>query len=273
MSTMVTLSLATVVAGVVALGAPGSVAGLVAAAAHEALVAGQSTDRMIRRAFEDVLDRDPTSSELRHYRRLVEDEDWDERDIRDDLRRRDDNRGRNSNSSHGGDPDRIVRRAYEDILDREPDDAGLRLYRSRIIDEGWTEEDVRDALRKSPEYRTKSAMTRSKAEDIVRRAYENVFDRAPDSGSRSYVDHVMRDKWTQADVERELRKSPEYRQKSTMTREKAEDVVRRAYETVLKREPDASSRAYVDRVLRDKWTQADVERELRKSDEYRNRPR
>ena len=38
----------------------------------------------------------------------------------------------------GDRPSRIVRRAYEDILDREPDSAGLRLYRSRIIDDGWT---------------------------------------------------------------------------------------------------------------------------------------
>jgi hypothetical protein len=58
-----------------------------------------------------------------------------------------------------------------------------------------------------------------------------------------------------------------------MTRAKAEDIVRRAYLSVLKREPDSGSRGYVDRVLRDKWTQQDVERELRKSAEYRNRNR
>jgi len=42
---------------------------------------------------------------------------------------------------------------------------------------------------------------------------------------------------------------------------------------VLNREPDPGSRSYVDRVLRDKWTQRDVERELRNSSEYRNRHR
>jgi hypothetical protein len=111
------------------------------------------------------------------------------------------------------DADRIVRRAYQDILDREPDTAGLRLYRSRIIDDGWTEKQVRDTLRGSPEYRQKNTMTRARAEEIVRRAYLSVLKREPDTGSRSYVDHVLRDKWTQADVERELRKSPEYRNK------------------------------------------------------------
>ncbi len=126
-------------------------------------------------------------------------------------------RGRDESRSSGryrGDPDRIVRRAYEDILNREPDTDGLRLYRSRIIDEGWSESDVREALRKSPEYREKHTMTREKAEDIVRRAYLSVLKREPDAGSRGYVDRVLRDKWTQQDVERELRNSPEYRAKS-----------------------------------------------------------
>jgi TorA maturation chaperone TorD len=109
------------------------------------------------------------------------------------------------------DADRIVRRAYQDILDREPDEAGLRQYRSRIIDDGWSEAQVREALRKSPEYRQKNTMTRQKAQEIVRRAYLAVLKREPDAGSRGYVDRVLREKWTQSDVERELRRSPEYR--------------------------------------------------------------
>src|SRR5262249_40457624 len=126
-------------------------------------------------------------------------------------RDRDDSR---SSGRYRGDPDRFVRRAYEDILGREPDTDGLRLYRSRIIDEGWSESDVREALRKSPEYREKHTMTREKAEDIARRAYLAVFRREPDAGSRGYVERVLRDKWTQQDVERELRKSDEYRNRS-----------------------------------------------------------
>jgi hypothetical protein len=111
------------------------------------------------------------------------------------------------------DPDRIVRRAYEDILEREPDPAGLRLYRSRIIDDGWTEARVRETLRNSPEYRQKHTMTREKAQEIVRQAYLAVLEREPDPGSKGYVDKVLKDKWTQQDVERELRKSAEYRKK------------------------------------------------------------
>ena len=122
-----------------------------------------------------------------------------------------------SGRGHGGgvrdfdDPDRVVRRAYRDILDREPDARGLRLYRSRIVDDGWSEAQVREALRESPEYHEKNTMTRARAEEIVRRAYLSVFGREPDPGSRGYVDRVLRDHWTQQDVERELRRSPEYR--------------------------------------------------------------
>jgi Peptidase inhibitor family I36 len=111
------------------------------------------------------------------------------------------------------DPDRIVRRAYQDILEREPDANGLRLYRTHIIDEGWTEAQVRDDLRNSREYREKNSMTPAKAQDIVRRAYLAVLKREPDPGSQGMVQRVLRDHWTQQDVERELRNSAEYRNK------------------------------------------------------------
>ena len=58
-----------------------------------------------------------------------------------------------------------------------------------------------------------------------------------------------------------------------MTRAKAEEVVRQAYMTVLKREPDAGSQGYVDAVFRKKMSREELERELRNSAEYRNRAR
>jgi len=113
-----------------------------------------------------------------------------------------------------GDVDRIIRRAYHDILDREPDQQGLRTYRSRMLDDGWSEERVREALRTSPEYRQKAAaMTPGQAQEIVRRAYLDVLKREPDPGAQGYVNKVLRDHWSQQDVERELRKSDEYKAK------------------------------------------------------------
>src|SRR5262249_44163669 len=116
--------------------------------------------------------------------------------------RRDDRRGISS-----FDVDRIIRRAYQDILDREPDQEGLRTYRSHMIDDGWTEAQVRESLRTSREAREKNTMTYEKANEIVRRAYLNVLNREPDPGAVGYVNRVLRDHWTQADVERELRRS------------------------------------------------------------------
>jgi hypothetical protein len=169
-------------------------------------------DDAIRRAFEDVLDRQPSSRELRRYRDRMENENWSERDVRDDLRSRDARSIRSTARTRSRDEaDRIVRRAYRDVLHREPDAEGLRNYRRGVMDEGWTEAEVRAALRKSPEYRDRNHMTRARAEDIVRQAYLSVLGREPDANSRGYVDGVMREHWSQEEVERQLRRSDEYR--------------------------------------------------------------
>jgi hypothetical protein len=111
------------------------------------------------------------------------------------------------------DAERVVQRAYQDLLGRNPDTDGMRIYRSHIIDDGWSETKVRDSLRDSPEYREKMTMTYPKAQEVVRQAYLSVLKREPDAGAAGYVDKVLRSHWTQADVERELRKSPEYRKR------------------------------------------------------------
>lgn len=127
-----------------------------------------------------------------------------------DDRRDDRDRGRDRGRFEVGDAqaERMVRSAYQDVLHRDPDEAGLRLYRNRIVNDGWSEQQVRDALRSSPENRI---MTRERATDIVRRAYRSVLNRDPDAGAQGYIDKVMRDNWSEEDVARELRRSPEYR--------------------------------------------------------------
>jgi hypothetical protein len=126
--------------------------------------------------------------------------------------RRDRDRDRDGGFRGNASAERIVRRAYQDILDREPDPSGMRTYRSRIIDDDWSEEQVREALRRSPEYRERMTMTPQKAAEVVRRAYLSVLNREPDAASQGYVQRVLRDKWTEEDVARELRRSPEYRE-------------------------------------------------------------
>ena len=95
-----------------------------------------------------------------------------------------------------------------------PTTTGWSSTRNQITDHGWDEHDVREALRKSPEFRQKNAMTREKAEEIVNRAYRSVLGREADSGGmQGYVQRVLRDHWSEADVARALRNSDEYRNK------------------------------------------------------------
>jgi hypothetical protein len=223
-------------------------------------------DGAIRRAFEDVLDREPSDRELRRYRLRMQEDYWTEEDVRDDLEDRSDYQRHSKRRVE--DPDRIIRRAYEDILHREPDHEGLRSYRSKMIDDDWTEHDVREALRKSGEYESRQEES---ADKIIHRAYDDVLGREPDmNGLRSYRNEVLHHGWDEHDVREALERSPEYRDKNRMTREQAEQVVRRAYLGVLQREPDAGARGYVDRVLNDHWNEEHVARELRHSDEYRS---
>jgi hypothetical protein len=189
--------------------------------------------------------------------------------IRDDLSLRADNRWGSRYDSR--DLDRIIRNAYEDILRIEPDQEDLRYYRSRMIDDDWTENDVRKDLRMSGDYHHGSRMSRHQAEQIVRDAYREVLRREPDPDARAYVDRVLYEGWTEADLIRELRNSEEYRHGGRMNRQEAERIVRDAYREVLKRGPDPGSRGWVDKVLNDHWTKQDVIRALRNSDEYKHK--
>ncbi|MFZ5496438.1 MAG: hypothetical protein ACOZE5_14030 [Verrucomicrobiota bacterium] len=104
-------------------------------------------DRMVQEAFSDILGREPDAGERREFRSRILDAGWTERMLRDHLRREDRYRTEAA--------ELIVRRAYRDVLGREADPSGLRQYTWAVRDKGWTESDVRDDLRRSPEYRNK----------------------------------------------------------------------------------------------------------------------
>jgi WXXGXW repeat (2 copies) len=57
------------------------------------------------------------------------------------------------------------------------------------------------------------AMTRERAQAIVRSAYQNVLGRDPDPASAGWVNRVFNDHWSQQQLENELRNSAEYQQK------------------------------------------------------------
>ena len=232
-------------------------------------------DDAIRRAFQSVLNREPTGSELRRYRNLMEDNNWSEADVRRDLGSRTDYQ-RYSTNRRGMRPEAIVRRAYQDILGRDPDAEGMRTYRSNIIDGGWSEQDVREALRNSPEYASGGARTAS-ADRIIRRAYQDILGREPDpSGLETYRRNIIERGWDEQDVRTALRHSQERRDvargQRNLTDAEAADIVRRAYLSVLSREPDGNGmRDYKARILNDRWTEQQVVNALRNSDEYRSK--
>ena len=115
-------------------------------------------------------------------------------------------------ASPGADVDRIVRQAYREVLNREPDPQGMEIYRNHMLRDGWNDDKVRQSLKSSPEFAQKGGMTVEKAQEVVRRAYLSVLKREPDPASKTFVEKVMSG-WSQQDVENELRKSDEYKRR------------------------------------------------------------
>lgn len=104
------------------------------------------------------------------------------------------------------DYDAVIKRAYKDLLGRDPDEDGLRNYRSRMIDQGWTDKMVRDEIRRGVEFR------QAGADQIIRRAYQDLLGREADAGGLSHYRKLVIDRnWTEGDVRDDLRKSAEYK--------------------------------------------------------------
>ena len=141
--------------------------------------------------------------------------------------------------------ERIVRQAYRDILRREPDASGLAQYTRSMLYDNWTEADVRRSLLSSQEYAQRS------------------------SGYGTYGQYGSYGRYDN----RDLRRSSS-RYGTGVYNGQAAAMVRQAYLSTLGREPDAVGlREYTARVVRDGWSQRDIVRALRSSDEYRYRVR
>jgi len=234
-------------------------------------------DAAITRAFRGILNRDPTSFEMRRYLTLMQRNGWTEYDVRRDLRERADYRAVGTRRPAVS-ADDIVRRAYQDILGRDPDADGMRNYRSKIMNDGWSERDVREALRRSDEYAANNAPARgfrtASADRIIRRAYQDVLGREPDAaGLRNYRRLILEEGWDEHDVRQALIRSPERREQRLGTSSaQAEEAVRRAYRSVLGRDPDPGGLShYTAKIRYERWTEEDVVQALRESDEYRDK--
>ena len=227
------------------------------------------SEAAIVRSFRSVVGRNPTDRELLRYQALMIRNGWSEADVRRDLAARTDYR--KFSNDRGTRPAAAVRSAYQDILGREPDAEGLRNYTAKIVREGWTEQDVRDDLRRSAEYASLTGRTAS-ADRIIRRAYLDVLHREPDAdGLATYRREIIENGWEYHDLRQVLARSEERRAARSGVRDTdAAAMVRRAYLTVLDREPDeVGLRDYTAKIVREGWTEAQVVRALRDSPEYR----
>lgn len=157
-------------------------------------------ETIIRRAYRELLNREPDAAGMRNYRRHIIDRGWTPGQVREDIRNSDEYRNRRV--------DILIERAYDDILERKPDPEGREHYR-RLLTRGGTEQQMRDRLRESVEYRV--ILPDSK----VTRAYRDILKREPDqSGLESYRRKIVDEGWTEQDVRNALRRSAEYRDRA-----------------------------------------------------------
>jgi len=217
-------------------------------APHEPLLG----EDVIVAAFEDLLGREPTRRELREWRSRSEG--MTVEDLEHEIRR--------TREFRSLTPEKVITDAFHDLLDRDPDAEGMRHYRRRMIDRGWTAGDVRDAIRGSDEYRTHLA------DVIIDRAFDDLLERPPTPAERDeYRRRLLKD-GTEDGIRRNMKKTEEY--KYTMPRAK----ITKAYQEILGRDPDAQGlEHYRKRMINDGWSIERVRQTLLKSPEYKNKNR
>ncbi len=110
-----------------------------------------NADEAIRLAYREVLGRDPDAKGLAHYRAKWRDG-WTQGQIRDDLRRSQEGKGNHIRDA--------ITRAYRDLLGREPDPEGYRIYEKLMRERGYTERDIRQAIMNGDEYRQRGGKRR-----------------------------------------------------------------------------------------------------------------
>ena len=134
--------------------------------------------------------------------------------------------------------------------------------RRRLLDAGWSEPQLRDALRRSDEFRARDFAA------IVRRVYREVLGRDPDaSGLATYTRTLSRGQ-TEAELRAELRRSKEGDALSVTA------AITRAYRDILKRDPDPAGLDNYRRLVREKaWDENRIREDLRRSEEFRQLPK
>lgn len=156
----------------------------------------------------------------------------------------------------------IVRRAYRDILVRDPDAEGLRAYRDKLMDGRLTEASLRASLQESAE---RDALH---FDDVITKAYREILHRDPDAEGLKHYHQLMAEKgWTEPQLRADLQRSSEQNEQAIRT------LITRAYRDILARDPDPDGYAHYAQLMRDSgWTDRQVRDALLRSNEYRQKP-
>ncbi|MBK8475015.1 MAG: hypothetical protein IPL39_01550 [Opitutaceae bacterium] len=106
------------------------------------------------------------------------------------------------------DTERETIRAFRDLLQREPTGRELRDYRERLVAEGWSREQLRDAIRSGREYRSREA------DRIIVRVYRELLGREPDqSGWAHWRAKIVDHGWSEQRLRKTIREGDEFRQR------------------------------------------------------------
>lgn len=160
----------------------------------------RSAELIVQRAFREVLHRPADPEGLRTYRDRIMYEGWSERQVIEQLQR--------SSEARSVNADEAIRRAYREVLGRDPDASGLAHYRSKWRD-GWTQGQIRDDLRRSHEGRDNNIR------NVITRAYKDLLGREPDPAGYANYERLMRERgYTERDIRSAIIAGDEYKQRS-----------------------------------------------------------
>ena len=106
---------------------------------------GAEIERLVARAFRELLAREPNESELRKYGDAVVEQGWGRDEICADLRAGREYRTREANA--------LIERVYREMFGREVDASARKIWLKRLVEKGWDERRFRAEMRKFDEYR------------------------------------------------------------------------------------------------------------------------
>src|SRR5687768_6092178 len=96
--------------------------------------------------------------------------------------------------------DAVIQRAFRSQLRRAPTQYELLRYRTLMVRNGWTEQDVRRDLADRTDYRGFRNDNSERPSAAIRSAYQDILGRDPDpEGLRNYRRKMVREGWTEQD--------------------------------------------------------------------------